>query len=463
MDKKTTIYLSLGTLLALASCSQENPGDGALRAEDNIEDNRIYFRSYLPSVTESRAGIVDTDKFNYCQVTCLNPDDDTLTDPTTGKMTPYFTDIRFAKEENGRFISQGTDTCKWPDSQSRLHFFAYHPSLTEMNHTGSGDYFNLINSSTSKDGNLTLDYRLKGFKVATEIAKQVDFLSAYASGSASESATSGIALDFKHQMARVELSAWSGSDKYDFDIAGVRIGNAITEGDFHFPNGLGEEYPWSGTEGKTAPVEHIFTTGESIVKLSKQSGMHASENDAASVMGSAGPAMVIPMKNRIEAWEGKSDPAISNIPYTTDRLYFSLLVRVTNLDGETVYPYPNDKDNIPQVYLVVEDGKINRRVYRFDGTYYTSDHKDETNIYSPNANEEILGFCWAALPVAAKWEAGKIYGYKLNYSNGIGWQDPDDPNPGDPIIERGRIPFEVTVAEWTPAADYNPDLEVPKR
>ncbi|MDE5846422.1 MAG: hypothetical protein K2H71_03645, partial [Muribaculaceae bacterium] len=62
MDKKTTIYLSLGTLLALASCSQENPGDGAQRAADNIEDNRIYLRSYLPSVTESRAGIVDTDK-----------------------------------------------------------------------------------------------------------------------------------------------------------------------------------------------------------------------------------------------------------------------------------------------------------------------------------------------------------------------------------------------------------------
>ena len=116
------------------------------------------------------------------------------------------------------------------------------------------------------------------------------------------------------------------------------------------------------------------------------------------------------------------------------------------------------------IYLAVDNsGKINKRLYKIDGTYYTSSEKSDDSKYTPTDTEEIRGFGWAALPVAAKWEAGKIYTYKLNYSDGIGWHDPDDPKPGDPILERGKIPFTVNVAEWTPADDYESDLNVPKR
>ena len=459
MDKKTTIYFSIGILLALASCAQENPA----YVVSGADGDRIYFRSYLPSVTPTRASVVSSDNFDYCRATCFNPDDDNLIDPSTGEMTPYFTDIRFVKDDNGRFRTQGSDTCMWPDSDSRLHFLAYHPSLTDMNHTGNDEYFQLINASASKDGITAIDYRLKGFRVATDIADQIDFLTAYASGSKDENAGSGIALEFKHQMARVELSAWSGNDKYDFEIAGIRIGNAIAGGDFRFPDATGEEYPWSATEGQQAAIEHIFTEGESIVTLSKHADIHASDKDAASVMGDAGSAMVIPMQSRFDAWEGKDDPLIAQTPYKTDKMYFSLLLRVTDRDGDVVYPYPNDKDNIPVVYLAVEDEKISQRLYESGGQFYTDDSFDEDTRYSPKATERVLGFCWASLPVAAKWEAGKIYTYKLNYTTGIGWQDPSDPNPGEPIIERGPIPFDVTVEEWAIATDYDPDLQVPRK
>ena len=102
-------------------------------------------------------------------------------------------------------------------------------------------------------------------------------------------------------------------------------------------------------------------------------------------------------------------------------------------------------------------------MYLIGEEYYTSDQENEENKYIPNETEEIRSYCWAALPVGAKWDAGKIYTYKLNYTTGIGWQDPDDPNPGEPIIERGKIPFEVNVEEWVAAEDYNPNLDVPKR
>ena len=107
--------------------------------------------------------------------------------------------------------------------------------------------------------------------------------------------------------------------------------------------------------------------------------------------------------------------------------------------------------------------RINKRLFKIDGIYYTTSEKSDESVYTPSDSEYIGEFGWAALPVPAKWEAGKKYTYKLNYSTGIGWHDPADPEPGEPIIERGDIPFKVTVDEWQPAKDYNSDINVPKR
>ena len=462
INRKLT-YLALGTLFMFTSCSQDEPA----RSELSVDGTRIYFRTYLPTVTQSRAGVVSSDNFNFCQVTCFNPDDTALIDSSTSAITPFFTDVRFEKDANGRFLSQGDNKCMWPDSKSKLHFFAYYPAIDSMKKLSGENFFNLINTSKLTDTTAVLDYKLEKFKVNTEIAKQVDFLTAYSSGSLLENANTGISLDFMHQLARIELSAWGANEKYDFEIAGVRIGNPFVEGDFNLSalsTPKGDAQTWLNTTGHQASVEHIFSSGETILLLSKTAESHASEDDAVSIMGTAGPAMVIPMSARIEAWEGKSDPATATTPYSTDKMYFSVLLRVKNKENEVAYPYPNDRDNMTVIYLAVDNsGKINKRLYKIDGTYYTSSEKSDDSKYTPTDTEEIRGFGWAALPVAAKWEAGKIYTYKLNYSDGIGWHDPDDPKPGDPILERGKIPFTVNVAEWTPADDYESDLNVPKR
>lgn len=462
MDKKKLIYFVLGTLFMLASCSQEEP-----RSELPGDSSRIYFRSYLPTVTQTRAGVVSYDNFNTCQVTCFNPDDPETINLSTGEITPYFSDICFKKDATGRFFSQGDDECKWPDNKNRLHFFAYYPSVDSMKKITGDGFFNLVNASKLFYGTPVIDYCLEKFRVAPDIADQVDFLTAYSTGSMSENGASGIELDFKHQLARVELSAWGANDKYDFEIAGVRIGNPLVESNFSLSalsRAADNATTWQTISARQAPVEHIFSRGETIVLLSKSTGSHASENTAASVMGTAGPAMVIPMPARIEAWEGKNDPAIATIPYTTDKLYFSILLRVINRDSEVVYPYPYGHDNMTVIYLAIDNsGRINERLYKIDGTYYTAPEKSDDCRYVTNDSEKICEFGWAALPVAARWEAGKIYTYKLNYSEGVGWHDPADPNPGEPIIEIGEIPFEVNIEDWLPAEDYNPDLDVPKR
>lgn len=457
MEMKTYIYSAVAGILVLASCSQEGPGAGAA----GEYGDRIYFRSYLPTVTKTRAGIISKENLSECQVTGFNPDDENRIDSETGKIEPLFGDIRYEKDAAGHFIPNETDACTWPDSQSTLHFFAYYPSAESMREKIDSEKFKFVNNSKkAEDDTYALEYRLENFKVAQDIADQVDFIAAYSNGTAQKNGRSGIDLNFSHQLARVEISAWGESNKYDFEIAGVRIGNAFTEGDFSFSSLMSEsggDAAWQNTEGKQSPVEHIFSKGESTVMVSKTGEIASSSGNAASIMGNSGPAMVIPMAGKIEAWEGKGYSAAG-------KLYFSVLLRVINKDGDTVYPYPNDKAGIPVVYLAFgEEGTIKERLYLKDGEYYTQDSENEEYKYTPSDTEEVRGFCWASLPVAAKWEAGKIYTYKLNYTNGIGWQDPKDPNPGEPIIERGSVPFEVDVAEWLPAEDYDSDIEVPKK
>lgn len=462
MDKKKLIYFALCSLLALSSCTQEGPESPAPHGDSN----RIFFRSYLPAVELSRAAVIEGPNFTTCQVTCFNPTDSDYIDSETDTIRPFFRNIRFDRADDGRFLASDEDDCRWPDAEHTLHFFAYYPAVDTIRKAFPQGFFNLVNESKRTSDNFAIDYKLENFRVAKDIADQVDFLTAYTAGTLTKDADQGVKLDFKHQMARIDLSAWSGSKKYDFEIAGVRIGNQLVEADFDFTAlmpGSEKDSPWIFKETHS-PVEHIFGPGESVVLLSHTSGKYTSSEEATSIMGTAGPAMVLPLTERIDAWEGKNDPDISQESYSTDKMYFSVLLRVKNTAGEVAYPYPNDRDGMTVVCLEVDtESNVTRRLYKKDGKYYTSEKTEEDNLFTPSDPENIHEFGWAALPVPAKWEAGKIYAYKLNYSDGIGWHDPADPKPGEPIIERGHIPFTMTVEEWTPAEDYTPNINVPKR
>ena len=442
---KISTYTALFAIfLTLASCSQDLQVESGLAAEGT----RIFFRSYLPGVNLTRGGVVSDDNLTECRVTCINPSDDTLTDSETGEITPYFSDIRFIKEDE-LFHAQESDTCVWPSTIDILHFFAYQPSAETMQENIDRDKFNLVNNSRTEDGTTVIDYRLENFRVAPDIADHVDFIAAYADGTQQANGNTGVGLNFRHHLARIELIAWSESIRYDIEIAGVRIGNAITEGDFNFSSLIstsGEAGEWLNTSGHQSSVEHIFDSGESPVHIGRNA--QVTQEHALSIMGYSGPAMVIPMAERTEAWGGLDDPGTGTEKYTTDKLYFSVLLRVKNWADQMVYPYPDDQYNIPTVSLAVgNDGKVIGRVYKIEGSYYTADKKNEEFRYTPSETEEIRDYCWAALPVAAKWEPGKIYTYKLNYTNGIGWHDPSYPVPGEPILEE-RVVVNVEVSDW---------------
>ena len=459
MEMKISRYTALLTvLLMLASCSQEGPAGSSLTADGE----RIFFRSYLPGITQTRGGVLSNDNLTECRVTCLNPDDTDHIDPGSGKITPYFSNMRFEKNEEGLFVALDSDTSVWPAARKKLHFFAYQPSPEEMRDRIDKEKFKLANYSKTTDKENVIDYRLEKFRVAQEIADHVDLIAAYSDGTQVDNGRTGIELNFRHHLTRIELTAWSESTRYGIEIAGVRIGNAITEGDFNFSSlTYGETGEWLNTAGHQSVVEHIFGEGESIVYLSRNPESHTDKEHATSIMGAAGPAIVIPMSERIEAWGGLEDPGIGTDTYKTDKLYFSALLRVKNWADEVVYPYRDNKYDIPQVYLAVRnDGKVTARVYKFDGDYYTVNNKSEEFKYTPSDMEEVRGYCWAALPVAAKWEPGKIYTYKLNYTNGIGWHDPSYPAPGEPIID-DRVIVSVEVTDWKDGSQT--DVTVPRK
>ena len=130
-----------------------------------------------------------------------------------------------------------------------------------------------------------------------------------------------------------------------------------------------------------------------------------------------------------------------------------------------IYPYPDDPYGMKtEHYAVDRNGTIIARLFTGaeEGSYFRD---EQLSIpYEATDGEEIKEFGWATVPVDADWAAGKRYVYTLNYSEGIGLHDPDDPEPGKPISGQATISWSVAVQGWDYAEkndDYDPDIDVP--
>lgn len=280
-----------------------------------------------------------------------------------------------------------------------------------------------------------------------------------------EKPTISVELAFEHQLCEVQLAAWSKNEKYAFEIAGVRLGNPNIEGRFRYKtlkngSGSGPAYvgTWDAADNICGNVEYIYRPGDKLVSLN--STTFNNNKQVAPIMGKGGYAMVIPTNKK--KWDGRKDNNITKVPYTTDQSYFSVLLRVSHrkYTSKTVYPYPaHSNENIHGkmvvVYLAVKNdtGEVISRVYpgENENEYFTDERKTER--YTLPDGVVVKDFGWAAIPVDINWEAGKKYDYKLNYTNGIGLHDPDDPEPGTPIVDQNTVPVTVDV-EVTPWGNY---------
>ena len=491
-----------GSLVALSSCSQEDVTP--VKAE----------RDYSISV---RAGVASR----------VNPELDYTGNPSTFYVTAFPNSHKAIDGElpnalfwdepfylMGANIYASTSNQKWPSREQadKVEFFAYAPSLEEIQTAGltqlSGStssvdrenyihgmqFYNLcqdnapldpLNTNTFAGVQLYKGFKLGRFYVATDISKQVDFITAHISAdvpSSEDDANLGVELKFKHQLSNIELQAFSGNKDFNIEIAGVRIGRPYTgSAIFNFCDAEGNLDNKDGGQWGIAkdpqrrPVEYIYGEGDKIYQMGMFNTMngteigktssHGTPAQAASIMGQGGNAMVLPTKNG--AWAGEDNAWIAPKyqaenddknpkPWSADSeegdMYFSILLRVTlkpegnELNTAQIYPYGN---NTTMNVVYIEKEKNSTNIVRQVSSKTPSDL---------GANNEVVEFGWAAVPVGVNWERGKKYIYTLDFTDGVGIQDPEDPKPGTPIIGDG-IKFSVSVVGWD---EIKSDTKVPQ-
>lgn len=211
---------------------------------------------------------------------------------------------------------------------------------------------------------------------------------------------------------------------------------------------------WIGTGQKKGVIEYIFNEKDTVVKIGK--GHHDTIKNSKSIMGTSGYALVIPYDYSVWMKYNQGDANKDNT-----KLYFSVLLRVKERasgKNSLLYPYiegasittgkngvTTDKMNV--VYLSIEraTGKVKKRVYKKGSNFYTDPNFSESSKYDAPPEEEIRNYGWAAAIYTKeggtlRWNPGYQYTYQLNYTDGIGVQDPADAFPGEAII----YPVEVT-------------------
>lgn len=131
---------------------------------------------------------------------------------------------------------------------------------------------------------------------------------------------------------------------------------------------------------------------------------------AQSLMGEKGNAILLPQQ--LIAWDRENDATNA-----AGNAYLSVKLEVQDGSGKTVFPYISEKDK-------------------------------ETKCM------------WASIPINTNWRPGYKYTYVLDFSNGAGHVDPEDPQPGKPVLG-GKINISVVPQPWVEDPDFNGGVNLP--
>lgn len=186
--------------LAFASCAKDT-------VTETNNGKAIDFRV----ATQTRGLETTTASLNNFYVTAISA---TVSGQTVTEGNNYFANAEFTK--NGDYFVSDP-AYYWPND-GILNFVAYAPKADKLGGT----------LSISKDGKT-----LTGFAPAEDIANQVDFIVAKASGSKADQ-NSGVALTFDHMLSQIEIKAQNTHEGYEYKVAGVRIAGVLGKANFDF-------------------------------------------------------------------------------------------------------------------------------------------------------------------------------------------------------------------------------------
>ncbi|WP_195664222.1 fimbrillin family protein [Bacteroides congonensis] len=373
---KQKLFLAAMAAIAMTSCSN----DETLEINTGTEQ-AIDFRTAMAT----RATETTIDNLSSFYVTAFN---ENIIE------APYFENLEFTKDgDSSIFTSE--DKYYYPGDGTDLTFYAYAPSVEKL---GTGSRI----ATDNENKNLTL----ADFSPAVEIADQVDFITAYATGNKSDAET-GVHLAFEHRLSQIEIQAIQQSNKvYNFQIKGVRIAQTVSKGGFDFKN---EEWTLSTTDKAKYELEF-----DQAIPMTEQTIL----------MDECGGAMLIPQE--LTAWDVANDKE-----NTSKGAYISLLLRITTKDGALVYPFKEDAEAgkeyawaaIP-VDTKWEAGK--KYVYRLNfanGAGYVDPEEDT------NKGEQILDGEVKFDVEVTDWESHEYTG---NMENGEITEDLDETDTEDP-------------------------------
>ena len=373
---KSSMALMAAMATLFASCSNDEIRNTASPVE-------IGFNTTLSGVTRT---VLDNSNFAQFKVTALNSTDGSA----------YFSDENVSKDGNSWFTE---NHYYWPDNA--LDFYAYAPT----------DLSNVTINQTTK--------QIIDFVPVYNVENQQDIVVAIGSGSKETNMENGVHLNFKHELAQIEVKATNERPStYNVEVLGVKLGRVKTKATMTFPSVAGNHATW------TDPTE-VMTYGikyDEAITLS---------TEAQSLMGGNDNWLMIPQS--LTAWDTSK---------TEDQgFYLSVLLRITDKSGNVIYPQPKEGQEQSEVYA------------------------------------------YSAVPVSATWAAGKKYTYTLKFfkdNGGAGVTDPDPTNPdpdlpeGDPDVDpqpipdepggggnimQGTIFFTVNIEDWTPGDSEDITME----
>lgn len=306
------------------------------------------------------------------------------------KGAKYFENLKFTGSENNSYHSD--PKYYWPGDNSTLTFRAYAPSKTDIGGTMS---FSLL------DG----DNKLTDFSPKEDVSNQVDLIYATATGNNEQNEVSGVKLTFNHMLSQIEIKAKNSNKGYVYKVKGVRIGKPVSKGTLDFGKAVNDQEKASAWSliNREKTIYTVTYDNEITLDGTPQTIMAKTQDQKSD------NAMLLPQQ--LTAWTPETDGGNTN-----GDAYLSVLVHIETKDGAVVYP--KEKDN--------EDGPTT-----------------QTDAMTPEER-----YAWAAVAIDTKWEMGNKYTYILDFSNGAGRVDPEEPEePGEEILG-GEIKFTVDVTQW---------------
>lgn len=141
--------------------------------------------------------------------------------------------------------------------------------------------------------------------------------------------------------------------------------------------------------------------------------------------------------------EEDAEKATYEVTYTTPVTLDTYARNIMETEGDNAMLIPQQL-----TAWIPETDKSNAAEGAYISVYANIETTEGAPVYPSTEGE----YAWIAVPADTKWEPGYKYVYTLDFTNGAGYVDPEEQNPGEEIL---GSPIKFTVASVQPWGEQN--------